>query len=263
LVDERGELTSSRFDKNYTSGKIGRRLTRMNLRKEREGKEGRRIYRINKQELEKLKIKFGMADTSDTTDAFLERIYTPINEGEEKTIFKIEEKAENNQVLERDSKKDIEKTIGMPSKKVSEVSVVSAEYGICELCGSDKEVFLIKVEQLNNKKIAICQNCLKEMKKDQYQIITKLRKIRNDEITNEGNERSEDFLIFSNKIRKEKFGNIEMYICNFCKKLKEFKNCDDCDECKYEEQKCNFRTITLSDMENHLKTHLEKGENNE
>jgi hypothetical protein len=54
-----------------------------------------------------------------------------------------------------------------------------------------------------------------------------------------------------------------MYICNFCKKLKEFKNCDECDECKYEEQKCNFRTITLSDMENHLKTHLEKGENNE
>jgi hypothetical protein len=74
-------------------------------------------------------------------------------------------------------------------------------------------------------------------------------------------EETEDLLLFENKIRKEKFGNIEMYICNFCKKLKDFKNCNACNFCEKEDQKelkCNFRTITLSDMLNHLEFH--KGE---
>jgi hypothetical protein len=167
LVDEKEELSASRFEKYYTPHKIGRLLTRMGLRKKRMGKERKRLYFLTLKELEEFKKKFGMADNTDINLGD-KSIY--LKDDKKESFSKNEEKSQD---LGEFQKEAIKENIGLSQKQTSVMSETSAEYGICELCGSEKEVFLIKVEQLNNKKIAICQNCLKEMKEDQYQIITK------------------------------------------------------------------------------------------
>jgi hypothetical protein len=248
LVEEREELSQTRFDKYYTPHKIGRLLTRMGVRKKRKsGGKRERYYFINKKELEDLKIKFDISDNRDirdNRDINLEKVYIPIEKGEEKTPSKIEGKGEKNQVLEGGSKKDIEKSMSMPPEKPSLMSLMSHPYGICEICGNEKEVFLIRIKKLN-KKIAICENCLKEMKEDQYEILNENQKTLEKVIVKkpkveekkEEDEITEDYLIFSNKIRKEMFGNILFYVCNFC----------------------NFKTLTFVDMKEHYKTHEKEG----
>jgi putative DNA primase/helicase len=122
------------------------------------------------------------------------------------------------------------------------------QIGICEICGKNEKVSLIKIKKLN-KKIAICENCLKDMKEDQYIILNDSQK---------QDEESEDYLLFSGKILKEKFDGIEFFVCKHILKKEIDK------EGKEKIQYCNFKTLTFSDIREHALTHnFEKGENKE
>jgi len=111
------------------------------------------------------------------------------------------------------------------------------QIGICEICGSEKEVFLIKIKKLN-KKIAICENCFR--KSDQYEILNNekdasLKKWRNSENGETAKNQDEDYLIFSGKLKIENEGGIKKYICNIC----------------------GFQVLTFEDFKKHLEIHGE------
>jgi hypothetical protein len=230
LVDEREEMSASRFEKYYTSHKIGKIISRMGIRKNRIGKKGNRAKFMTLKELEEFKKKFGMADISDISDISLRDKAIIPEESKKETLSKIGEKAENNQVLERDQKEVKKESIGLSQKQMSDMSEMSAKYGICEMCGSENEVFLIKIKKLN-KKIMICEKCLKEMKEDQYEIINDSQK--------------QDY-------SKEKFGDIEFFVCKHILKKEIDK------EGKEKITYCNFRTLSFEDMLSHLEFHKNK-----
>jgi hypothetical protein len=254
LVDEKEELSSTRFDKYYTTHKIGKIISRMGIRKKRIGEKGNRAKFMTLKELEEFKKKFGMTDISDISDISFRDKAIISEESKKETLSKIEEKAENNQVLEGIQKEAKKESIGLSQKQMSDMSEMSESYkGVCEMCGSNKEVFFIRVKHLNNKKIAICQKCLMDMKKDQYEIINESESnVRSEGIEIKEKQETEDYLIFSNKISKEKFGNVEFYVCKAILKKEIDK------EGKEKITYCNFRTITFEDMLNHLKTHKGK-----
>jgi hypothetical protein len=183
--------------------------------------------------------KFGMADITDTADISLRDKAIYERESKKETLSKIEEKAENNQVLEGDQKEAIKESIGLSQKQMSVMSEMSA---VCELCGKNEKVSLIYINKLK-KKIAICENCLKEMKKDQYEILNDSQK---------QDIETEDYLLFSGKISKEKFNGVEFYVCKAILKKEIDK------EGKEKITYCNFRTLSFDDMLSHLEFHKNK-----
>jgi hypothetical protein len=143
-----------------------------------------------------------------------------------------------------------------PEIEKNEVLTKNENNIYCEKCGSSFSSIKDFSEHMTNclnlkpakvrKKIALedtpnfLKKALEELQPNpsfKFSIEERKEKPKTEEPKEDQDDITEDYLIFSNKIRKEKFGNILFYVCNFC----------------------NFKTLTFVDMKAHYKTHEKEG----
>ncbi|MEO0145170.1 MAG: hypothetical protein ABIL89_08015 [candidate division WOR-3 bacterium] len=150
----------------------------------------------------------------------------------------IEYKISPEQVLDLASRMGIELEFSEGSER-TEGSEGIGIYGICEFCGKTEEVKEVYFTKLNRKKF-ICNKCLSEFPKDQYEIIINKDKEKEDDtqVSNKIDEEI-DRLIFENKIKTITSQGLKLFICN----------------------KCNNMFFGKEDILEHLKTHERREEN--